>query len=94
MTHFKKGLSIFFLTLFLFSFIIQHFSQLVDESNSSMVMEPEKELEQNTLDYQCPVSSQGLFFRSSDSQELLSPKGHLVQILGGFLNNTSPPPEA
>ncbi len=43
-------------------------------SGSSMVLEPEKELEQNTLDYQCPVLSQGLSFNSGDSARAIIAK--------------------
>ncbi len=93
MTHCKKVLSIFFLVLFLFSFTVQHFSQLIEDNIVSFAMETEKELGQDTIDYEYLFSFQGLTMKWQDPQGQQSPQDQTVQISEGFLNNTSPPPE-
>ncbi len=94
MTHCKKVLSIFFLVLFLFSFTVQHFSQLIEDNIVSFAMETEKELGQDTIDYEYLFSFQGLTMKWQDPKGQQSPQDQTDQISEGFLNNTSPPPEA
>jgi|SaaInl0LU_22_DNA_1037365.scaffolds.fasta_scaffold11779_2 hypothetical protein len=92
MLNSKRGLSVFLLAVFLFSFSIEYVDQNLDDV-IVLTTDAEKDIEKDTFDFEYQFSTDGMQFNLNtivDNSLTLSEPEHLSS---GFLNIVFSPPE-
>ncbi len=92
MLNSKRGLSVFLLAVFLFSFSIEYVDQNLEDV-IVLTTDAEKDIEKDTFDFEYQFSTDGMRFNLNtivDNSLTLSESEHLSS---GFLNIVFSPPE-